>query len=116
MEAAGMQVRAPAKINLSLLIRRRRSDGFHDIETSITPISLYDEVEITRQAQGIKFACDDPLLPQGEDNLVMRAAKAFFAATAAAGGVSIYLRKRIPYGAGLGGGSSDAAAALLGLN
>ena len=109
-------VSAPAKINLSLRILRRRDDGFHDIETFIAPISLYDELEIVRQLSGIEFRCDDPSIPSGDDNLVVRAATAFFAETKTDGGVSIGLRKNIPHGAGLGGGSSDAASALLALN
>ncbi|HEY4283025.1 MAG TPA: 4-(cytidine 5'-diphospho)-2-C-methyl-D-erythritol kinase [Chthoniobacterales bacterium] len=111
-----MQVLAPAKINLSLRVLGRRDDGFHDIETFIAPISLYDELELEKQGQGINFSCDDASVPQREDNLVVRAAKSFFVATRINGGVSIRLTKRIPHGAGLGGGSSDAASTLLALN
>ena len=111
-----MQVLAPAKINLSLRILGRRDDGFHDIETFIAPISLYDELKFEKKEKGIEFSCDDASIPQGEGNLVVNAAKSFFAATRADGGVSIRLTKRIPHGAGLGGGSSDAATTLLALN
>jgi 4-diphosphocytidyl-2-C-methyl-D-erythritol kinase len=111
-----MQLRAPAKINLSLRIVRRRNDGFHEIETLIAPISLADQIEIEKKARWIEITCDDPSLPCGDENLVVRAAKAFFETTKTKGGVSINLRKRIPHGAGLGGGSSDAAATLLALN
>ncbi len=111
-----MQVLAPAKINLSLKILGRRSDGFHEIETLIAPVSLFDEIQIEKQARGIDFQCDDPSVPQGDDNLVVRAAKAFFDQTKQKGGVAIELQKKIPHGAGLGGGSSDAAATLLALN
>lgn len=110
-----MQVLAPAKVNLSLRVLRRRPDGFHEIETFISPISLYDELRVEKAGKGIDFQCDDPTIPQGEANLVVRAAQAFFAATVT-DGVSIHLRKRIPHGAGLGGGSSDAASTLLALN
>src|SRR6478672_10727987 len=104
-----MQVAAPAKVNLSLRVLARRADGFHEIETLMTPISLRDELTIERRDKGIVLECDDPLLPLGEDNLVVRAAKAFFLAAGIKAGVSIHLHKKIPHGAGLGGGSSDAA-------
>jgi 4-diphosphocytidyl-2-C-methyl-D-erythritol kinase len=113
-----MQVFAPAKINLSLKILSQRKDGFHEIETLIAPVSLHDEIKIDKVDVGrrIKFRCDDPLVPRGEDNLVVRAANRFFAATKLTPAVSIELKKKIPHGAGLGGGSSDAAATLLALN
>src|SRR5215471_18608281 len=113
-----MQVLAPAKINLSLRVLGRRSDGFHEIETLIAPISLCDEIKIEQRAgkQKITFRCDDPSVPKGEENIVVRAANVFFEETKIAGGVSIDLKKRIPHGAGLGGGSSDAASTLLALN
>jgi 4-diphosphocytidyl-2-C-methyl-D-erythritol kinase len=113
-----MQLFAPAKINLRFQILRRREDGFHEIETLMTPISLGDEltIEPNEQADGIAFSCDDPSLPAGEDNLVLRAARSFFAEINIEPRIRIELRKRIPHGAGLGGGSSDAASTLLGLN
>jgi 4-diphosphocytidyl-2-C-methyl-D-erythritol kinase len=113
-----MQVIAPAKINLSLRVLGRRSDGFHEIETLIAPISLYDEIKIEHRSgkQKIAFGCDDASVPKGEDNIVVRAAKTFFKETMISSGVSIELKKRIPYGAGLGGGSSDGASTLLALN
>src|SRR5216117_3901857 len=113
-----MQVIAPAKINLSLRVLGRRSDGFHEIETFIAPISLCDEIKIEQRSgkQEIAFRCDDPSVPKGEDNIVVRAANAFFEETKITSGISIALKKRIPHGAGLGGGSSDAASTLLALN
>ena len=113
-----MQVSAPAKINLFLKVLRRRPDGFHEIETFISPISLCDQIKIdkNKRGQGISFRCDDPSVPQGGENLAVRAANAFFAATQMKPAVSIVLKKKIPHGAGLGGGSSDAAAVLLALN
>jgi 4-diphosphocytidyl-2-C-methyl-D-erythritol kinase len=112
------QVFAPAKINLSLKILSRREDGFHEIETLIAPVSLHDEIKIDKidRGKGIEFRCDDPSVPRAEDNLVVRAAKGFFAAMKMTPAVSIDLKKKIPHGAGLGGGSSDAAATLLALN
>ena len=113
-----MQVIAPAKINLSLRVLGRRSDGFHEIETFIAPISLCDEIKIEQRSgkQEIAFRCDDPSVPKGEDNIVVRAANVFFEETKITSGVSIALKKTIPHGAGLGGGSSDAASTLLALN
>ena len=113
-----MQVSAPAKINLFLKVLRRRPDGFHEIETLISPISLCDQIKIdkNKRGQGISFRCDDPSVPRGGENLVVRAANAFFVATQTRPAISIVLKKKIPHGAGLGGGSSDAAAVLLALN
>jgi 4-diphosphocytidyl-2-C-methyl-D-erythritol kinase len=113
-----MQILAPAKINLSLRILRRRSDGFHEIETFMAPISLCDEIQIERRngKRGIEFCCDDASVPKGDDNLAVRAVDVFFNAMKVKGGISVRLKKRIPHGAGLGGGSSDAASTLLALN
>jgi 4-diphosphocytidyl-2-C-methyl-D-erythritol kinase len=112
-----MQLFAPAKFNLRFKILRRRADGFHEIETLMTPISLGDEITIEpNDAAGIAFSCDDPSLPADENNLVLRAARNFFGEIKGDPRVRIELRKKIPHGAGLGGGSSDAASTLLGLN
>jgi 4-diphosphocytidyl-2-C-methyl-D-erythritol kinase len=113
-----MQLYAPAKINLSFEIKGRREDGFHEIETLMAPISLSDRLTIERNSdhEAIQFSCDDLSLPDGEDNLVVRAARLFQKATGIAAGIKITLEKNIPHGAGLGGGSSDAATTLLGLN
>jgi 4-diphosphocytidyl-2-C-methyl-D-erythritol kinase len=113
-----MQVLAPAKINLSLKILGRRNDGFHELDTLITPISLCDKIKIEKghSKDGIQFRCDDPSVPKSEDNLAVRAASAFFETTKIEPAISIELKKKIPHGAGLGGGSSDAASVLLALN
>jgi 4-diphosphocytidyl-2-C-methyl-D-erythritol kinase len=111
-----MQILAPAKINLSLKIVGRRNDGLHELDTLIVPISLYDEIRIDKGRNGIKFRCDDPSVPQADDNLAVRAATAFFETTKTEPAISIELTKKIPHGAGLGGGSSDAASVLLALN
>lgn len=111
-----MEVLAPAKINLSLRVLGKRKDGFHEIETLISPISLYDKIEVEKQNRWIDFSCDDPTLSTGDDNLVVRAAKLFLEHARIKTGVSIKLEKKIPHGAGLGGGSSDAAATLRALN
>ena len=113
-----MQVLAPAKINLSLRVLERRSDGFHEIETLIAPISLYDEIKIERctGTPKIAFRCNDSSVPKGEANLMVRAANLFFKEMRIKSCISIELKKSIPHGAGLGGGSSDAASTLLALN
>ncbi|MEP6698473.1 MAG: 4-(cytidine 5'-diphospho)-2-C-methyl-D-erythritol kinase [Verrucomicrobiota bacterium] len=112
-----MQLDAPAKINLSLEIKGRRDDGFHEIETLMTPISLADRLTVERSDDArVAFVCDDPSVPSGEDNLVVRAARLFRETTKIRDGVRIGLEKKIPHGAGLGGGSSDAATTLLCLN
>jgi 4-diphosphocytidyl-2-C-methyl-D-erythritol kinase len=113
-----MQLYAPAKINLSFEIKGRREDGFHEIETLMAPISLRDRLTIERVAgkDGIDFSCDDSSLPDGENNLVVKAANLFQETTGITAGIKITLEKSIPHGAGLGGGSSDAASTLLGLN
>src|ERR1043166_1760863 len=113
-----MQVLAPAKINLSLRVLGRRGDGFHEIETFIAPISLCDEITIEKRSgkQTITFRSDDPPVRKGEANIVVRAANVFFEETKVTSGLSIELKKTFPHGAGLGGGSSDAASTLLALN
>ena len=117
-EMEAMQVLAPAKINLSLKILGRREDGFHEIKSLIVPISLCDEIKIDKDdaKEGIEFRCDDASVPQGDDNLAVRAAKTFLEDAKLKSGVAIALKKKIPHGAGLGGGSSDAATTLLALN
>src|SRR6266705_1035071 len=116
IEMQTMQVLAPAKINLSLKILGRRDDGFHEIETLISPISLADKIDIEPQSRWIDFMCDDRSVPPGDENLVVRAAKLFFEKTKVTAGVGIKLQKQIPHCAGLGGGSSDAASTLIALN
>jgi 4-diphosphocytidyl-2-C-methyl-D-erythritol kinase len=113
-----MQVAAPAKINLNLrVVGRNDATGYHDIETWMVPISLADElrVELTK-ARGIALTCSDPELDNGSGNLAWKAAELFLRETKSECGASIELHKRIPHGAGLGGGSSDAAAVLKALN
>ena len=112
-----MEFLAPAKVNLSLRVIRRREDGFHEIETLMAPIAIRDTLDIERRnAGGIEFMCSDPALPTDGTNLVVRAARGFFERTRIEPNVRIFLRKEIPHGAGLGGGSSDAATTLLALD
>jgi 4-diphosphocytidyl-2-C-methyl-D-erythritol kinase len=113
-----MQLWAPAKVNISFKVKGRRPDGFHEIETLMAPISLADRLTIEKSTRAgqIDFSCDDSSLPTGEDNLVVRAASLFRERSGNRSGLEINLEKNIPHGAGLGGGSSDAATTLLGLN
>lgn len=108
---------APAKINLSLRILGKRPDGFHELETLMAPIGLADAIEVSHgMGHGITLTCNDPELSTGSENLCVKAAEAFRMATGLDHGIAITLLKRIPHGAGLGGGSSDAAAVLKGIN
>lgn len=112
-----MTIDAPAKVNLTLRVLGRRPDGFHDIVTLMAPVDLADRLEVERRDMpGIEFSCSDPALPIDGSNLVCKAVAAFVTATGRDVGVRIHLEKRIPHGAGLGGGSSDAAAVLKALN
>ncbi|MCF8382665.1 MAG: 4-(cytidine 5'-diphospho)-2-C-methyl-D-erythritol kinase [Chlorobium sp.] len=108
-------VKSFAKINLGLLITSRRADGYHTLETLFAPIDWYDTITFSESAT-LSMRCTDPLLPVDESNLCMRAAKALRESAGISAGVSITLDKRIPFGAGLGGGSSDAATVLRTLN
>jgi 4-diphosphocytidyl-2-C-methyl-D-erythritol kinase len=114
--AEGWRVRAPAKLNLSLLIAGKRPDGFHEIETVMAKIDWYDEIRIEPgQQDGIEFLCAGPCwAPADRTNLVYRAAELLLSARKAPR-VRLTLTKNIPAGSGLGSGSSDAAATLLGL-
>lgn len=108
----------PAKVNLSLRVHGRRSDGFHEVSTVLQTIDLCDRLAIQRIDPGNPLRIEVPGggAPADDSNLVLKAARAFFAALdEPARGVRFRLEKRIPAGSGLGGGSSDAAAALLGL-
>ncbi len=112
-----MKLRASAKVNLHLRILRRREDGFHDIETLMVPVSLADEVTVeTGPGSLVEFFCPSPDVPGGEDNLAVKAVRQFARETGLTFSARIALEKRIPMGAGLGGGSSDAAAVLRALD
>lgn len=113
-----IEIRAAAKINLTLDITGRRADGYHELETVMQSVSLCDRVRLERLAEPgkIEFRCGSFPALEKEDNTAHRAARTFLEATGAAGGVRILLKKQIPAAAGLGGGSADAAAVLLGLD
>ena len=111
-------VAAPAKINLFLEIRGKRPDGYHDLESLMVAVNLFDTLELSTRFDGaIELRCDPPSLSTGRDNLVYKAAERLrIRANREELGASIHLTKRIPMQAGLAGGSSDAAATILGLN
>ena len=107
---------APAKINLSLHILAKRADGYHDLDTLMVKLPQLADLLHFSPADEFQFTCDDPSLPTDASNLVVRAVAAFEESTKLPCKCHIALEKRIPHQAGLGGGSSDAAATLLGLN
>jgi 4-diphosphocytidyl-2-C-methyl-D-erythritol kinase len=111
-----LSLRAHAKINLNLKILGRRADGYHDLDSLVQTIALHDRLIVEAAPSGLSLEVDDPTIPAGEENLVLRAAGALAARIGRARGARFLLRKSIPAGAGLGGGSSDAAAALAGLD
>lgn len=116
-QAPTLTADSPAKINLTLRVTGRRPDGFHELESLVTQINLCDIVSVTPGADDrITLTCDAPGIPSDATNLAVRAAEALRAATGARAGAHIALRKRIPAGAGLGGGSSNAATTLRLLN
>jgi len=114
----GLLVRAPAKINLSLLIAGKRPDGFHEIETLMAKVEFFDEILIREGTRrGIELICNGPeWAPKGKDNLVYQAAEALLACRRSSSPLKITLTKNVPAGSGLGSASSDAAAALIGVN
>lgn len=112
-----LTVHAPAKINLALKILRKRADGYHDIKSILQKVSLYDTLSLKLSPlQGITVTADDPSIPTDSRNLAYRAAVLLLKQQKITPGISIHIKKRIPAGAGLGGGSSNAAATLTGLN
>jgi 4-diphosphocytidyl-2-C-methyl-D-erythritol kinase len=112
-----LRLKAPAKVNFRLDVLRRRPDGYHDLRMLMQRIGLWDDLEITlRDTPGISVRCDGSDLPEDESNLVWRAAASLLPRAPRQTGIEIRLTKHIPVAAGLGGGSSDAATTLRGLN
>jgi 4-diphosphocytidyl-2-C-methyl-D-erythritol kinase len=107
---------SPCKVNLLLNILGPRPDGFHELETVFQPVNFCDHLKFTRTGNNVELTCNQPELPTDASNLVHRAATKFLAAAGISEGVRIHLDKKIPLAAGLGGGSSNAATTLLGLN
>lgn len=107
--------KAFAKINLTLSVGEKRKDGYHDIDSVMHSISLHDKITLEKSGE-ISLSVTKGSAPSGQENLMWKAAELFFAETGISGGVRMELGKHIPAQAGLGGGSSDAAAVLRGLN
>lgn len=118
MEMTGsLHLQAPAKVNLRLEILKRREDGYHELRTVFQKISLHDTLHFSlKEEKGISIRADHPRLPLGKKNLVHKAAQSIFKVCGYRGGVHIEIEKKIPLAAGLGGGSSNAAATLTALN
>ena len=112
-----IRIRAYAKINLGLFIKGKRRDGFHEIETILLPIKLYDKINIEKSLNDIIIECSEPSVPVHNKNLTYIAFQKLRERypSKIKEGIKIYIEKNIPVGAGLGGGSSDAAAVLLGV-
>jgi len=116
MQAAELTIEAPAKINLHLAVKGCRPDGYHELVSYMQKLELADILRIRLKDKGISLACSDPGLPDGEENIVWKACRLFLDETGCRQGVEVFLEKNIPVAAGLGGGSSDAASLLLGLD
>jgi len=110
-----LSVKSFAKINLGLLITGKRQDGYHTLETIFAPINWYDVIEFS-DSRDISMSCSNETLPVDDNNLCVRAAKALQQFAGIKRGVTMKLHKQVPFGAGLGGGSSDAATVLRVLN
>jgi 4-diphosphocytidyl-2-C-methyl-D-erythritol kinase len=109
-------IEAPAKINLSLRVLGKREDGFHEVETLMVRLPGLHDILSVEEAGEFCFECDEPSVPSDESNLVVRAARLFERRTGMTCRIKVRLEKRVPHGAGLGGGSSDAAAMLVALD
>ena len=111
-----LEKQSPGKVNLLLNILGKRADGFHELESVLYPIRVFDRLSFARASRGIQLSCQAPGLPTDAGNLVHRAAALFLEAAGVRDGVRVALEKNIPLAAGLGGGSGNAATTLLGLN
>ena len=111
-----IKILSPAKINLFLQVTGKRTDGYHDLFTLMCPISLYDTILIDFGVNKTSITCDNPKVPKDDSNLAVIAAKIFFKKLNENENIKIVIDKKIPVAAGLGGGSSNAASILLGLN
>ena len=111
-----ISLKAPAKVNLFLEILGKRDDGYHEIETIMQEIDLADSLQFEETQEGVTLECNDKNIPANQDNLVCKAANLILEECGIRKGVIINLEKNIPVGAGLGGGSSDAATTLKALN
>ncbi len=112
-----IELLSPAKVNLRLIVLKKRGDGYHELQTIMQLVDLYDDVKILKNLKrNISLQCRGEGVPSGRENLAYRAAQTFFEVTGGNHGVDIFINKRIPTSAGLGGGSSNAASVIMGLN
>lgn len=111
-----IELTAPAKVNLVLKVLSKRKDSYHNLLTLFERISISDTIKISRIAKGIIVTCDKRVTSKAQDNIAYKAAELILNAAGAKAGVKIHIKKRIPIAAGLGGGSSDAATVLIGIN
>lgn len=118
MPSASLELPSHAKVNLWLRILGRREDGFHEVETRLVKVGVADTVSLTLAdaSDGIRLTCNVPGIPTDDSNLAIKALKAFEARAGVSCGWIVHLEKRIPHGAGLGGGSSNAATVLKAAN
>jgi 4-diphosphocytidyl-2-C-methyl-D-erythritol kinase len=111
-----LQKNSPCKVNLILNILGQRADNFHELETVMHPVDIFDEMTFERGGTSVQLTCTHPELPTDSRNLVHRAAAVFLSAAGISDGVRIHLRKNLPLAGGIGGGSANAAVALAALN
>src|SRR4029450_12373480 len=111
-----LRLRSFAKVNLGLEVLGVREDGYQELRTLFQTIDLADEIVLLPSRRGVRVVCDHPLVPQDDSTLAARAAELLRSFGKVGQGVEIRIKKRIPVGGGLGGGSSNAAAVLLGLD
>ena len=114
---SSLKLLSPAKINLFLRILGKRPDGYHELQSLVQPVSLFDEISLSVESgEGVSLSLSGREMPSGRDNLAVAACNLYLEAAEIREKVSIGIKKNIPLGAGLGGGSSNAAAVLVGLN
>src|SRR6266581_5959502 len=111
-----LERQSSCKVNLLLNILGKRPDGFHELETVMHPVAVFDRLTFERAGRSVELTCSETSLPTDSRNLVHRAASLFLQAAKIKDGVRLHLEKKIPLAAGLGGGSGNAAITLLGLN
>lgn len=116
MPPRALRLSSYAKVNLGLEVLARREDGYHELRTLFQTVALHDDLVLRARARGVVVRCDHPLVPRDGTNLAVRAAESLRRWAGVKEGVEIVIKKRIPVGGGLGGGSSNAASVLLGLD
>lgn len=111
-----LTIQAPAKVNLRLDVLRKRSDGFHDLRNVMERVSIHDEIQINIVEKGLVVECEHEAVPENEENIAFRALKEILAYSSRNVGVEVKIKKNIPVASGMGGGSSNAAAVIKGIN